>query len=193
MSDAATLDYEHDGVDRRGRTADGTDGVGFGGDPADAPPLFGLRTDGVTLAGVAGVAWATLALYVVAGPLGAGLGVAVGVVRLLTPGWLAYAVAHAGVLAVVPVGTPFADFALVEAGLLLMLFDSFGRTGLPVRSFAVALAAFALLAGVAVATYLSTELLWTGVVVALGLGAVFSYTAHRYELVTLGLIGGDRA
>ena len=193
MSDATTLDYEHDGVDRYGRTADGTDAAGLSVDSGDAPPLFGLRTDGVTLAVLAGIAWTTLALYVVAGPLGAGLGVAVGVTRLLTPGWLTYAAAHVGALAVVPVGTPLADFALVEAGLLLLLFDSFGRTGLPVRSFAVALAAFALLAGASVATYLSTELLWTGVVVALGLGAVLSYTAHRYELVSLGLIGGESA
>ena len=193
MSDATTLNYEHDGADRHGRTAEGADAPGFGGDPGDAPPLFGLRTDGVTFAGLAGVAWATLALYVVAGPLGAALGVGVGVARLLTPGWLTYAAAHVGALAVVPVGTPFADLALVEAGLLLVLFDSFGRTDDSVRSFAVALAAFALLAGASVATYLTTELLWAGVVVALGLSAVLSYTAHRYELVTLGLIGGESA
>lgn len=192
-SDAATLDHEHDGVDRDGRQAAGADAAGFDGDAGDAPALFGLRTDEVTLAGLAGVAWATLALYVVAGPLGAGLGVAVGAVRLLTPGWLTYAAAHVGALAVVPVGTPLADLALVEAGLLLVLFDSFGRIGASVRSFAVALAAFALLAGASVATYLATGLLWAGVVVALCLGAVLSYTAHRYELVSLGLIGGERA
>lgn len=193
MSDAATLDYEHDGADRRGRTTDGTDATGFDGDPGDTPPLFGSRTDAVTLAGLAGLVWTTLALSLVAGPLGAGLGVAVGVLWLLTPGWLTYAAAHVGALAVVPVGTPFADLALVEAGLLLVLFDSFGRTGSPMRSFAVALAAFTLLAGASVATYLSTDLIWAGAVVALGLGAVLSYTVHRYELVALGLIGGESA
>lgn len=105
----------------------------------------------------------------------------------------AVAVGTTGLLLVVDPGPPPVALGIASVLVAVVLGGTAIRTGAPVRALAWSIGSFAVLGGVAFGILGSGRSL---PLAALGLGLAFaaiSYTLHRYELVQLGLVGGDGA
>lgn len=136
------------------------------------------------------VAGATAALWYVLGPVGLALAAVVAVV--LAVGSAVYAFAVGQLLFVLLATTVFGDvpaegLLVAQVGLAAILFAALvGRW--PLRTAALAGVTFAV-AAAGFASLSALEPLWHGVAVLAVLYAFLAYTLHRYELVSLDLVG----
>ncbi|UTF54834.1 hypothetical protein [Natronosalvus rutilus] len=145
------------------------------------PGRPGGRPAGIALAII------TVAMGVVAGPLGAiGGGVtAAGWYLLGTP--YAIAIAHVALVVLFPSGLSLLSIGLLEAGVLTLVLAAATGERYPLRFAVTALVGVITLGGLT-AVLVHTQPLWLaalGLVVAAG---VLAYGLHRVELVQLGLV-----
>ena len=143
-----------------------------------------LALDGLAIAA------ATAALWYVLGPIGLGVGGAVAVTLVLVSPVYAFAVGQflfALLGATLYDAVPSTGVLVGQAGLAALLVAAL-LDRWPRRSAAVAVGVFAV-AAVGFGAAAALEPLWHGVVVVGVIYAVLAYTLHRYELVTLDLVG----
>lgn len=143
-----------------------------------------LALDGLALAAV------TAALSYVLGGFGLLVGVAVAVALVF--GSPVYAVAVGQLLFVLVATTVFGEvpaegIVVAQVG-LAALFVAALVDAWPARTAAGAVAIFGV-AAVGLGTVYALDPLWQGVAVLTGLYAILAYTLHRYELVSLNLVG----
>lgn len=149
------------------------------------------RPDASPLANALGALASAAVLGVAAGIPG----VVAGVVLWLSSFWLrpifVFAAGQFALLALFPEGVPLGRLVLAEAGLLGTLAGSVVRTPDPSRTVAVTLAAFLGLGALLRAGRLWGDAVWISGALLIGSVAIVSYGLHRYELVLMGLAGGE--
>lgn len=145
-----------------------------------------------TRSGGVAVILLTVTVAVIAGPVGAlaGLAIAATWYGFGTP----YAIAAAAVLLVglFPDGIDVFSFVLGTAAIVLLILSEAARTRRRIRTGAVTLVSIAVLGGVGWGAHEAWPL-WIAVSGTLVVLALLCYGLHRYELVVLGLVSGDRS
>ncbi|WP_255196482.1 hypothetical protein [Halorarius litoreus] len=143
-----------------------------------------------TALGAVGLLATVAALAVVAGPLGAVVGVGLALVGLFAPPVAVFGLGQAALLALLPSPTPL-QLALVEGALFLVLVGPATKSA---TGRLVALGAL-LFAGLGTSVWYGAQTFGiqaAGIALLLGVGVV-AYVLHRYERVVVGLAGGDAA
>lgn len=148
------------------------------------------RLDYATLLAVCGLAWIVLVGWWVDGITGITVGLGIAGVAIVAQPTVVVAIAHAGLLLLVPeltTLTTLIELGLFELGVLAVLFSY-----RPVEILTVVLTVG--FGSVFVATLIAA-LIWADVVVAsvllVGGVAVLGYGIHRYERVSLGLVDDE--
>lgn len=139
------------------------------------------------------VAAASAALSYVLGGFGLAVGVAVAVALVVGSPVYAYAVGQLLFVLLATTGfgdVPVAGVVVAQVG-LGTLFAAALVDAWPARTAAGAVAVFAV-AAVGLGAVHALDPLWQGLAVLAGLYALLAYTLHRYELVSLDLVGEAR-
>lgn len=195
VGDASEPGRTSDTVPDDGDTAlDGGDTALDGGDAVRVDDgAAGLIRPPNTVTAVSGfgAVWALAALTYLVGLRGTVLGGLVIVAWLWESEWVAFAVGHVGLPAVVPGDVPLIEFAPIEVGLVALLLGSLAGAVSPHRALAVSLAALAVVWGLAFGTIELTGSLLAGSVVLVAVGGAATSLGHRYGRLRLGLLGGE--
>lgn len=176
----------------RERTADGFGSRGRGSDRSALPrgdPAN--RTNASPVANALGALASTAVLGVAAGIPG----VVAGVLLWLTSFWLrpifVFAAGQFALLALFPEGVPLGRLVLVEAGLLGTLAGAVVRTSDPSRTVVATLLAFLGLGALVRVGRLWSDTVWIPGALLIASVMTLSYGLHRYELLLMGLVGGE--
>lgn len=138
-----------------------------------------------------GLLAALLALGAAAGGEGVALWVAVAAATLLLTPPVGFALAHAGLLLLFPNGMDAATLTLVEGGLFVLLFASFGRSPAPVRTLGMSAAAAFGLLGLSRVVTVELDSTAAGALFVVVAGGALLYTIHRFERVGVVLAAGE--
>ncbi len=158
---------------------------------ADATVGDRLRAPPTLLRGL-GVVWILVVSWWIGGLAGVGVGLAIALTVRVAQPVVAVAIAHAGLLILLPTLTTLSSIVglvLFELGLLAVLLSE--------RPFEFPTAVLTVAFGIVLVTTVVAGLLWAGHLAATGmlltLVAVVAYGIHRYERVTLGLVVDEPA
>ncbi|MUV57103.1 hypothetical protein [Halogeometricum sp. CBA1124] len=138
-----------------------------------------------------GLLAALLALGAAAGGDGVALWVAVAAGTLVLTPPMGFALAHAGLLLLFPNGLDAATLALVEGGLFVLLFASFGRSPAPGRTLGMSAAAAFGLLGFSRVVAVEMNSTAAGAAFVVVAGGALLYTIHRFERVGVVLTAGE--